>query len=271
MGIGAKVPEDISQGGVALLQKKKSQANINAIKRVISEISGPEHPENRIVKKFERGFITIGWDRLLERTVIYFHWFVKTASLSKSKVAHRRFLNPADRNSRLDSIPEDVGYTSEWKKGLYFLKLPGKDWPLERNFWPLENNFWPLENNFWPENYWPLERKNWPLEKKDWPLERKYWPSEINGAAEAFFKTVKRTSGLYGGEMITAHELNTAIKRVAAILYSRPVAALVGSKGGEDTDFITPLTPNMMLLGRVNTDIPLKSYENTVVPLARLE
>ena len=42
--------------------------------------------------------------------------------------------NPADRPSRIGSTPEDVAYGSEWQKGKGFLRLPRKDWPLERNF-----------------------------------------------------------------------------------------------------------------------------------------
>ena len=112
---------------------------------------------------------------------------VKTASLSK--VAKEWWhivdlLNPADRNSRLVSIPDDVKCTPEGKKGSYFLKIgcwreTEKDWPLEINFWPMEKFFWPLE-------------------KKDWPM-------EINGATEAFNKKVKRSIfGVYGNKMFTS-------------------------------------------------------------------
>ena len=93
-----------------------------------------------------------------------------------------------------------------------------------------------------------------------------------NGAAESFVKKVKKTlSHTYGDKQLTFHELETAMKRAACILNSRPVSAICCRKGGVDPDYITALTPNMMLLGRANNDVPLKMYENTEIPLARLE
>ena len=49
------------------------------------------------------------------------------------------------------------------------------------------------------------------------------------------------------------------------------MSAVCCRKGGVDPDFVTALTPNMMLLGRATTDVPLKNYEETEVPLARLQ
>ena len=63
-------------------------------------------------------------------------------------------------------------------------------------------------------------------------------------------KTLTHT---YGDKRLSFHELETALKR------------------GVDPDYLQALTPNMMLLGRANNDVPLKSYEDTEVPLARLE
>ena len=57
----------------------------------------------------------------------------------------------------------------------------------------------------------------------------------------------------YGDKRLSFHELETALKR------------------GVDPDYLQALTPNMMLLGRANNDVPLKSYEDTEFPLARLE
>ena len=65
--------------------------------------------------------------------------------------------------------------------------------------------------------------------------------------------------------------METALKRAASILNSRPMSAICCRKGGVDPDFITALTPNMMLLGRANCDAPLKNYEDSETPLARLQ
>ena len=93
-----------------------------------------------------------------------------------------------------------------------------------------------------------------------------------NGAAESFVKKTKRTlAHTYGGKSLTFHELETALKRAASILNSRPMSAICCRKGGVDPDFITALTPNMMLLGRANCDAPLKNYEDSETPLARLQ
>ena len=93
-----------------------------------------------------------------------------------------------------------------------------------------------------------------------------------NGAAESFVKKTKRTlAHTYGDKSLTFHEMETALKRAASILNSRPMSAICCRKGGVDPDFITALTPNMLLLGRANCDAPLKNYEDTETPLARLQ
>ena len=42
--------------------------------------------------------------------------------------------NPADRTSRLDSKPEDIGLESAWQNGPQFLYQDRSSWLLERNF-----------------------------------------------------------------------------------------------------------------------------------------
>ena len=93
-----------------------------------------------------------------------------------------------------------------------------------------------------------------------------------NGGAESFVKKVKKTlTHTYGDKLLSFHEMETALKRAACILNSRPISAVCCRKGGADPDYLQALTPNMMLLGRANHDVPLKSYVDTEVPLARLE
>ena len=42
--------------------------------------------------------------------------------------------NAADRATRLNSLPEDLGLNSDWQNGPPYLKLPVKKWPINRNF-----------------------------------------------------------------------------------------------------------------------------------------
>ena len=52
------------------------------------------------------------------------------------------------------------------------------------------------------------------------------------------------------GKWLTFQELEMALKRAAYIMNSLPMSAICCMKGGVDPDFITELTPNMLLLGR---------------------
>lgn len=92
-----------------------------------------------------------------------------------------------------------------------------------------------------------------------------------NGSSEAFVKKVKRSIEInYKDKLLTYQELNTALKRVASVLNSRPISATASNKGSLDPDFITALTPNMMLLGRANPKACTRTYEDTGTALDRL-
>ena len=93
-----------------------------------------------------------------------------------------------------------------------------------------------------------------------------------NGATEIYVKKVKRSLlHTYGGKGLNQQEFNTALKRVASILNSRPIYALLGPKGGADPDYLLAITPNMLVTGRTNTDIPNRVYEDVSDALVRLE
>ena len=92
-----------------------------------------------------------------------------------------------------------------------------------------------------------------------------------NGATEIFVKKTKRSLlHTYEGKGLNHQELITALKRVANILNSRPVYAVMGPKGGADPCYIQPLTPNMMLIGRSRNNLPAKYYEDTCDAMSRL-
>ena len=93
-----------------------------------------------------------------------------------------------------------------------------------------------------------------------------------NGAVERMVGKAKRTiKHTYGDKLLTFQEMETAMKRVSHILNSRPISATSCRKGGVDPDFLTSVTPNMMLIGRANADAPLRDYTDSDLPLDRLK
>ena len=93
-----------------------------------------------------------------------------------------------------------------------------------------------------------------------------------NGACEAFVKKAKRTlKHTYGDKLLNFQEMETALKRAATILNSRPISATSCKKGGTDPDFLTPITPNMLLTSRPNAELPPRDYMESDLPLDRLK
>ena len=93
-----------------------------------------------------------------------------------------------------------------------------------------------------------------------------------NGLVESFVKKFKRSLvHKYSSRMMFLLELETSFKIVASVLNSRPIYARWGSRGGDDPDFLSPLTPNMLLTGRSNTEVPVRDYEKSDKPLYRLQ
>ena len=93
-----------------------------------------------------------------------------------------------------------------------------------------------------------------------------------NGAVEVFVKKFKRSlKHSFGSRLMFLLELETSFKVVSSILNSRPVYARWGPRGGNDPDFLSPLTPNMMLTGRAGTGVPVRDYDLSDKPLHRLQ
>ena len=93
-----------------------------------------------------------------------------------------------------------------------------------------------------------------------------------NGAVEVFVKKFKRTlKHRFAGKLMFLLELEASFKIVASILNSRPIYARWGPRGGSDTDYLSALTPNMLLTGRANTEVPIRNYEASDKPLYRLQ
>ena len=93
-----------------------------------------------------------------------------------------------------------------------------------------------------------------------------------NGAVESMVKKFKRTlQHKFSSRQMFLLELQCSFKVVASILNSRPIYARWGSRGGDDPDYLSALTPNMIQTGRANQEIPVRNYENSDKPLFRLK
>ena len=75
----------------------------------------------------------------------------------------------------------------------------------------------------------------------------------------------------FGSRLMFLLELETAFKVVASILNSRPIYARWGPRGGNDPDYLSALTPNMLLTGRANAEVPVRDYDRSDKPLLRLQ
>ena len=78
-----------------------------------------------------------------------------------------------------------------------------------------------------------------------------------NGATESFVKKFKKSFlHLYKNAELNYAELHCAVKRIANILNNRPVSVQRTKPFSEDEDFLSPLTPNMLITGRNNSSPP---------------
>ena len=90
-----------------------------------------------------------------------------------------------------------------------------------------------------------------------------------NRAAESFVKKFKRSfNHLYREARFSFAELACAVKRIANILNHRPVSVQRTKSDAHDEDFLSPLTPNMLLIGR-SGDSPPQEYIDTDEPQMR--
>ena len=93
-----------------------------------------------------------------------------------------------------------------------------------------------------------------------------------NGAVEIMVKKFKRTlEHKFSMRLMFMLELQTSFKIVASILNSRPIYARWGNRGLGDPDYLSALTPNMLLTGRVNTEVPVRDYVTSDKPLCRMK
>ena len=92
-----------------------------------------------------------------------------------------------------------------------------------------------------------------------------------NGAIEAQVKRFKRSLELYLKSSLNYAELQSAFKRIASVLNSRPISARYGPRHTDcDPDYLELITPNMLLTARTGVDLPMREYSDDDTPIRRL-
>ena len=91
-----------------------------------------------------------------------------------------------------------------------------------------------------------------------------------NGAAESFVKKFKLSFlHLYRDTKLNYAELSCAVKRIANVLNHRPVSVQRTRSDSMDDEFLSPLTPNMLITGRSGEAAPRDCTVNTDDPHIR--
>ena len=84
-------------------------------------------------------------------------------------------------------------------------------------------------------------------------------------------KRFKLSLELYQHSGLSYAELQTAFKKIASVLNSRPVSARYGPRHGDsDPDYLEHITPNMLLTARSGVDLPMREYIDEKSPARRL-
>ena len=80
-----------------------------------------------------------------------------------------------------------------------------------------------------------------------------------NGAVETFVKKFKKSfEALYSKARIYFAEIACAVKLISGILNERSLSVQISVKAYANTDFLTPITPNMLLTGKSGNLAPVQ-------------
>ena len=80
-----------------------------------------------------------------------------------------------------------------------------------------------------------------------------------NGAVEIFVKKFKKSFELlYHKTRLNFAEMSCAVKRIANVLNDRPLSVQKSANPYPDVDFLSPITPNMLLTGRSGSSAPIE-------------
>ena len=83
-----------------------------------------------------------------------------------------------------------------------------------------------------------------------------------NGAVEIFVKKFKKSFELlYAKTRLNYAEMSCAVKRIACVLNDRPLSVQKCVNPYPDPDFLSPITPNMLLTGRSNNRAPTQQVD----------
>ena len=83
-----------------------------------------------------------------------------------------------------------------------------------------------------------------------------------NGAVEIFVKKFKKSFELlYSKTRLNYAELSCAVKRIASVLNDRPLSVQKSVNSYPDRDFLSPITPNMLLTGRSGKRAPAQQLD----------
>ena len=87
---------------------------------------------------------------------------------------------------------------------------------------------------------------------------------QYRNLTEAMVKIVKKAlmHVLPAGRQLTYSEFETLLGRVEYSVNSRPLALATVSNTSQQEDMMQPLTPNQLLLGRTNAEVPAMSYDD---------
>ena len=95
----------------------------------------------------------------------------------------------------------------------------------------------------------------------------------FNGLPESMVKVLKKTlsMALHPGVVLSYPELVTLLARISYTINSRPLGIVATSASSHQEDHMTPLTPNMLLLGRSSNFSPPLDYSEDDKFCARLK
>ena len=62
------------------------------------------------------------------------------------------------------------------------------------------------------------------------------------------------------GTVLSYGELLTVLAKISSVINSRPLGLCSTSQGSQQEDFLMPITPNQLLLGRSEIDSPSIDY-----------
>ena len=84
-----------------------------------------------------------------------------------------------------------------------------------------------------------------------------------NGLSESMVKILKKSlhHALCPGTVLRYSELVTLLAKVAYAINSRPLGLSSTSQDSQQEDFLSPVTPNQLLLGTTDDDAPPMDYD----------